>query len=136
LLGLTKEPKSVAVIDGDASSRVAMSRLLRGMGFEPSAYNSAENFLADPAHETFACLLLDLHLPGMSGLELQRQLLAAGNLTPLIFVTAQDDSAARERAIQNGAKFFRKVDPGAAIIDALRRASRDLTLNKEPEPCR
>lgn len=121
---MRKEPNSVAVIDGDASSRVAMSRLLRGTGFEPSAYDSAENFLADPGHTTFACLLLDLHLPGMSGLELQRQLRAAGNLTPLIFVTAQDDPAAREQAIRNGAEFFRKTDPGVAIIDALRRVSR------------
>ena len=117
---MSKEPKSVAVIDGAASSRVAMSRLLRGMGFEPTAYNSAENFLADPGHTTFACLLVDLHLPGMSGLELQRQLRAAGNLTPLVVVTALDDSAAREQAIQNGAEFFRKTDPGVAIIDALR----------------
>src|SRR5215467_13234709 len=101
-----------------------MSRLLRGMGFEPSTYNSAESFLADPGHVTFACLLLDLHLPGMSGLELQQRLRTAGNLTPLIFVTAQDDSAAREQAMQNGAEFFRKIDPGAAIIDALRRVSR------------
>lgn len=124
LLGRRKEPHSVAVIDGDASSRIAMSRLLRGMGYEPSPYTSAENFLADPGHEAFTCLLLDLHLPGMSGLELQQQLRAAGNLTPLIFVTAQDDSAARNQAIQNGAEFFRKVDPGAAIIDALRRVSR------------
>src|SRR5262249_18673351 len=121
---MRKEPNSVAIIDGDASSRVAMSRLLRGVGFEPSAYDSAENFLADPGHTTFACLLLDLHLPGMSGLELQRQLLARGERTPLIFITAQDDAAARELAIQNGAQFFRKIDPGAAIIDALRRASR------------
>ena len=120
---MRKQPNSVAIIDGDASSRVAMSRLLRGTGFEPSAYDSAENFLADPGHTTFECLLLDLQLPGMSGLELQQQLRAAGNLTPLIFVTAQDDSAAREQAIQNGAEFFRKIDPGAAIIDALRRVS-------------
>src|SRR5262249_48946361 len=111
-------------IDGDASSRVAMSRLLRGMGFEPSAFSSAENFLADPGHTTFACLLLDLQLPGMSGLELQHKLLAGGDLTPPIFVTAQDDPVARELAMQNGAQFFRKIDPGAAIIDALRRVSR------------
>lgn len=122
---MSRERNCVAIIDGDASTRVAMSRLLRGVGFVPSAYASAESFLADPAHvDYFACLLLDLQLPGMSGLELQRQLLADGNLIPLIFVTAQDDFAARELAIQNGAAYFRKIDPGAAIIDALRRVSR------------
>jgi len=121
---MKRETNSVAIIDGDASTRVAMSRLLRGVGFAPSAYASAESFLADPAHAAFACLLLDLQLPGMSGLELQRRLLAEGNLTPLIFVTAQDDFATRELAVRNGAAYFRKIDPGAAIIDALRRVSR------------
>jgi len=120
---MRREPNSVAIIDGDASTRVAMSRLLRGVGFEPRSFSSAESFLADPAHTTFACLVLDLQLPGMSGLELQQQLLEEGSRTPLIFVTAQDDSAARELATQNGAAYFRKIDPGAAIIDALRRAS-------------
>jgi FixJ family two-component response regulator len=121
---MRREPNTVAVIDGDASTRVAMSRLLRGVGFEPSTYASAESFLADPGRVTFVCLLLDLQLPGMSGLDLQRQLLAEGNPTPLIFVTAQDDAAARKLAIQNGAAYFRKIDPGVAIIDALRRMSR------------
>jgi FixJ family two-component response regulator len=117
---------SVAVIDSDASTRLAMSRLLRGVGFEPSAYTSAETFLADPGHSAFACLLLDIQLPGMSGLELQQQLLAEGDLIPLIFVTAQDDSEVRELAARNGcAEFFRKIDPGAKIIDALRRVSRE-----------
>jgi FixJ family two-component response regulator len=103
-----------------------MSRLLRGVGFEPSAYTSAETFLADPGHSAFACLLLDIQLPGMSGLELQQQLLAEGDLIPLIFVTAQDDSEVRELAARNGcAEFFRKIDPGAKIIDALRRVSRE-----------
>jgi FixJ family two-component response regulator len=105
---MRKEPKSVTILDGDASSRVAMSRLLRRRGFEPSTYNSVENFLDGPAHASFACLLLDLHLPAMSGLELQQQLRTAGSLTPLIFFTARDDSAAREQAIQNGAEFFAK----------------------------
>jgi len=116
---------SVAIIDADASTRLAMSRLLRGVGFEPSAYTSAESFLADPGHATFGCLLLDIQLPGMSGLELQQQLLDEGDPTPVIFVTAQDDSAIRNLALRNGcAEFFRKIDPGAKIIDALRRLSR------------
>jgi FixJ family two-component response regulator len=121
---MRREPNSVAIIDGDSSTRVAMSRLLRGVGFEPRTYTSAEHFLADPGHASFACLLLDLQLPGMSGLELQQQLLAEGSLLPLIFITAQEDSAARDMAIRKGAKFFRKIDPGAGIIDALRRVSR------------
>jgi len=121
---MRKDPNSVAIIDADASACVAMSRLLRGVGFSPSTYTSAETFLADNRHAAFAALLLDIQLPGMSGLELQRRLVAEGDHTPVIFVTAQDDPAARDMAVQNGcAEFFRKVDPGAVIVEALRRAA-------------
>jgi FixJ family two-component response regulator len=121
---MSKDSNSVAIIDADASAGLAMSRLLRGVGFNPSTFTSAENFLADDRRADFGCLLLDIQLPGMSGLELQGRLLAEGDLTPVIFVTARDDSAARELALRNGcAEFFRKVDPGAVIIDALRRAA-------------
>jgi FixJ family two-component response regulator len=114
----------VAIIDADASVGLAMSRLLRGVGFQPSTFTSAEKFLSDDRRMTFACLIVEIQLPGMSGLELQRRLLAEGDRTPIIFVTSQDDPAAREQAIQNGcAQFFRKVDPGAAIVDTLRRVT-------------
>jgi FixJ family two-component response regulator len=121
---MRKDPNSVAIIDADASACVAMSRLLRGVGFSTSTYTSAETFLADDRHAAFAALLLDIQLPGMSGLELQRRLVLEGDRTPVIFVTAQDDPLARDLAIQNGcAEFFRKVDPGAVIVEALRRAA-------------
>ena len=114
----------MAVIDADASAGLAMSRLLRGVGFSPSTYTSAETFLADDRREAFAVLLLEIQLPGMSGLELQRRLVLEGDRTPVIFVTAQDDPLARDLAIQNGCtEFFRKVDPGAVIVEALRRAA-------------
>jgi FixJ family two-component response regulator len=121
---MRKDPKSVAIIDADASACLAMSRLLRGVGFNPSTFTSAETFLADARRAAFGAVLLDIQLPGMSGLELQLRLLADGDRTPLIFVTAQDDPAARAQAIQNGCvEFFRKIDPGAVIVDALRRAA-------------
>ena len=121
---MRKDPNSVAIIDADASACVAMGRLLKGVGFKPSTFTSAEAFLADEHRGSFAALLLDIQLPGMSGLELQRRLLAEGDPTPVIFVTAQDDSAARDMAVQNGCvEFFRKVDAGAVIVDALRRAA-------------
>ena len=121
---MRKDPNSVAIIDADASACVAMSRLLRGVGFSTCTYTSAETFLADDRHAAFGALLLDIQLPGMSGLELQRRLVAQGDYTPVIFVTAQDDPAARDMAVQNGcAEFFRKVDPGAVIVEALRRAA-------------
>jgi FixJ family two-component response regulator len=116
--------KSVAIIDDDASANRALGRLLRGAGFEPSGFDSAESFLADPSRSSFACLLVDIQLTGMSGLELQRQLQAEGSRLPLIFITAHDDPEYRAEATSRGCVgFFRKTDPGALIVDALRRAT-------------
>ena len=115
---------SVAIIDDDASANRALGRMLRGAGFEPKGFDSAESFLADPSRSSFGCLLVDIQLTGMSGLELQRQLQAEGSRLPVIFITAHDDPAAREQAVRRGcAAFFRKTDPGALIVDALRRAT-------------
>ncbi len=122
----------MAIIDDDASGNRALGRLLRGAGFEPSGFDSAERFLADPSRPSFACLLLDIQLTGMSGLELQRQLQAEGSHVPLIFITAHDDPAARAEATRRGCVgFFRKTDPGALIVDTLRRAT---AANGEPQP--
>lgn len=115
--------KSVAIIDDDASANRALGRLLRGAGFDPRGFDSAESFLADPMRPSFGCLLVDIQLTGMSGLELQRRLQAEGSRLPVIFITAHDDPAAREEAVRRGClAFFRKTDPGALIVDALRRA--------------
>ena len=115
--------KSVALIDDDASANRALGRLLRGAGFDPSGFESAESYLADPLRRSFACVLADIQLTGMSGLELQRRLQALGNHTPVIFITAHDDPGYRAEAIRWGCVgFFRKTDPGAQIVDALRRA--------------
>jgi FixJ family two-component response regulator len=116
--------KSVAIIDDDASANRALGRLLRGAGFQPSGFDSAESFLADPARSTFGCLLVDIQLTGMSGLELQRQLQTERSPLPVIFITAHDDPDYRAEALRRGCVgFFRKTDPGALIVDALRRAT-------------
>ena len=123
--------KSVAIIDDDASANRALGRLLRGAGFDPRGFESAESFLADPMRPAFGCLLVDIQLTGISGLELQRQLQAEGSRLPVIFITAHDDPSAREEAVRRGCvAFFRKTDPGALIIDALRRAT--VTNGKAP----
>ena len=115
--------KSVAIIDDDASANRALGRLLRGAGFEPSGFDSAESFLADPQRPTFGCLLVDIQLTGMSGLDLQRRLQSEGSHVPVIFITAHDDPGYRAEAIRRGCVgFFRKTDPGALIVDTLRRA--------------
>jgi FixJ family two-component response regulator len=127
---------SVAIVDDDASANRALQRLLRGCGFEPQGFDSAERFLGDPAHSSFACLLLDIQLDGMSGLELQRELRASGDRVPIIFVTAHDEPAFRDEATSCGcAGFFRKTDPGASIIAALRAAiDADRARHEEDPP--
>ena len=116
--------QSVAIIKSDASARCALGRLLRAAGFEPTGFDSAESFLADQRPSPFGCLLVDMQLRGISGLELQRQLLAEGSRIPVIFITADNDPATRSVAIQRGCvDLFRYSDPGALLIDAFRRAT-------------
>lgn len=114
----------IAVIDDETSLRTSLSRLLRLAGFQPSGYPSAEDFLADDRRLAFDCLILDVRLDGMSGLDLLRQLAARGRHPPVIFITAFDDAEIRAQAQALGcAGFFRKTSPGAEIIEAIRRAT-------------
>jgi nucleotide-binding universal stress UspA family protein/CheY-like chemotaxis protein len=114
----------IAIIDDDESMCRSLSRLLQQSGFQSLSFLSAEEFLADPVRDHFACLLVDIQLAGMSGLELHRELIARGRRTPVIFITAHDDPAARAEAQGNGcAAFFRKTDPGPEIILAIHRAT-------------
>jgi FixJ family two-component response regulator len=114
----------VAVVDDDESICRSWSRLLRAAHFRPMTYPSAEAFLADTRHPRFECLVIDIHLGGMSGLELRHRLAADEDLTPVIFITAQDEPEVRAQAEAAGcAGFFRKTDSGADVLAAIRRAS-------------
>jgi len=85
-------------------------------------FRSAEEFLLSPESSRVRCLLVDIQLGGMSGIAMHQLLLAEGNHTPVIYITAHDDPGARSEAMKAGcAGFFRKTDPGSAIIEALRR---------------
>lgn len=96
----------IAIVDDDDALRNSLDNLLRSVGFRAQGFASAEAFLqANHAPET-ACLLLDVHLPGMNGLELQRQLMAAHWGIPIIFVTAYIDDGVRARALAAGAVAF------------------------------
>jgi FixJ family two-component response regulator len=110
----------VAVIDDDADLCRSFARLLRAAGMQPVTYPSAEAFLADTHRPRFDCLLLDLQLPGMSGLELQKRLAATGAAGLIIFIPAHDDPQAREQAYAEGcAGYFRKTDPGSEVLQAI-----------------
>ena len=113
----------IAVIDDDESGRRSMSRLLRAAHLQPVIYPSAEAFLTDTNRPTFACLVLDIQLTGMSGLDLRRRLSAVHDVTPVVFITAHDDPAVRAQAEVSGcAGYFRKTHSGADILAAVRRA--------------
>ena len=113
----------IAVIDDDESLCRSMSRLLRAAHLQPITYSSAETFLADTSRPRFACLVLDIQLEGMSGLELSQRLSAVRDTTPVIFITAHDDPEVRAQAAASGcAGFFRKTDSGTDILAAIQRA--------------
>jgi len=117
-------PTYIAVVDDDISVCTSLSRLLRLARFQPIAYASAEAFLADEQRPRFDCLVLDIRLGGMSGLELLAQLVAQKAQLPVIVVTAVDEPAARAEATALGcAGFFSKSTPGSGIIEAIRRAT-------------
>jgi len=114
----------VAVVDDDESACRALSRLLAAEGIQPVAYPSAEAFLADTKRPRFDCLVLDVQLGGISGIELQQRLKAAGSLTPVIYITAHDQPEIREQAQAVGCiAYFRKTAPGRDVVQAIRNAA-------------
>ena len=114
----------VAIVDDDESACRALGRLLRAEGIQAVGYLSAEAFLADAKRPLFDCLVLDIELGGMSGIDLHRQLNASGSSTPVIYVTAHDEPETREAAQAAGcAAYFRKTSPGGEVLQAIRRAA-------------
>ncbi|HOY60146.1 MAG TPA: response regulator [Verrucomicrobiota bacterium] len=110
----------VAVVDDDASFSRAISRLLRAAGMESVVFASAEAFLGDPNHPRANCIILDIHLGGMSGLDLCRRLSSEGRATHVIMVTAHDEPETHQEARQIGcAAYFRKPVPRKLLLEAI-----------------
>jgi FixJ family two-component response regulator len=117
-------PIYVAIVDDDESVCRSFGRLLRAAGLQPISYASAESFLADTKHPQFGCLVLDIQLGAMSGIELAQRLVAEGRHPPIIFITAHDDPEARAQAEAIGCTaYFRKTDSGAGVLEAIRRVA-------------
>jgi FixJ family two-component response regulator len=118
------EPLYVGIVDDDENHCRSFGRLLRAAGMQAITYPSAEAFLADTKHPRFDCLVLDIHLGGMSGIELGRRLTADGGHAPFILITADDDPETRAQAEAAGcAAFFRKTDSGGDVLDTIRRVA-------------
>lgn len=96
----------ISVVDDDSSVREAARRLLKALGYSTATFASAEEFLQSGHLQETACLITDVQMPGMSGIDLQDHLAANGNTTPVIFVTAFPEEALRERAVSAGAFGF------------------------------
>lgn len=113
----------VAIVDDDESICRSLGRLLRAAHLQPITYLSAEELLEDTKHPQFDCLVLDIQLGGMSGLELCQRLAAVKDRTPIIFITAHDDPGVREQAEALGCVgYFRKTESGTEILAAIRGA--------------
>ena len=100
------EASVIAVVDDDESVRMAVASLLRSVGFVVLRFASAEEFLRRSDVQSIACLILDVRMPGMDGLELQRHLRAGGWLVPTIFLTAHGDDRGQAEAFAGGAMAF------------------------------
>ncbi len=113
----------ISIVDDDVSIRRALRRLVQSGGYAAETFASGPEFFDSRPMGRTACLVLDIHLDGMSGFELQARLAADRADIPIIFITAHDDDATRERVRQSGATaYLRKPFDKHALLDAIRRA--------------
>ena len=120
-----RERSLVAIVDDDESVRESLPDLLREFGFAPEAFSSAEAFLASDVVGETSCLLLDVAMPGMSGPELQQELIRQAQGIPIVFITASGDESVRLRLLAQGAvECLFKPFSEAALLDALNSALR------------
>jgi FixJ family two-component response regulator len=115
--------KLVAIVDDDDSMRSALAGLLKAVGLATQSFASAEEFLKSGQQHQTACLIADIRMPGMSGLELQAHLNAEHCRIPTIFITAHGDAKMRMQALREGAvEFLAKPFDDEALLDSVRAA--------------
>ncbi|MCA1366929.1 response regulator [Bradyrhizobium sp. BRP14] len=123
----TKKPL-IAIVDDDQSMREATQGLMRSLGFDVEAFSSADDFLKFPNLHRTACLVTDIHMPGMSGLDLHRRLVALGESIPTVLITAYPNESLRARVLDRDIvgyleKPFGEQDLLNCISSALARGS-------------
>jgi len=113
----------VVIVDDDELVRQALESVVKAAGFTTQTFGSAEDFLDSIPLNSTTCLILDVRLPGMSGIELQRRLRAKNSGIPIIFVTAHGDASTRDRAMEDGAaRFLNKPVRRQTLLDAIHAA--------------
>jgi len=120
---MTVPPPVLHVVDDDASFRTAIGRLLRASGYEVVLYQSGDEFLESPRREEPGCILLDIRMAGLSGLELQDRLRKMDSILPIVFLTGHGDIPTSVRAIKAGAEdLLSKPVEKKVLIEAIERA--------------
>jgi FixJ family two-component response regulator len=113
----------IAIVDDDESVCIGMTSLVRSLGYEVQTFGCAEDFLQSQQRTGASCVISDVQMPGLGGLELQKILVAEGNRLPIIFITAYPDAEVRRLAMQNGALcFLSKPFDGADLVQCLENA--------------
>lgn len=116
---MNKTPR-ISIVDDDKPGRIALSSLVRSMGYEPFLFSCAEDFLASAERSETDCLITDFQMPGMSGLDLQGELVSGGRNIPIIIITAHPEKSVRDRATASGAVcFLSKPFDGQVMIDCI-----------------
>ena len=119
---------SIAIVDDEEGIRKALGRLLRAAGLEAHGYANGQEFLTAAAERRPDCVVLDLHMPGMSGLQVLRKLKAAGLLLPIVVITAHDEPETREQCLSSGARaYLRKPLEDRLLLNAISAAMRPLS---------
>jgi FixJ family two-component response regulator len=118
-----RKNRVVAIVDDDDSVRIALEGLLKSAGLPALAFGSAEEFIESGQQDQTACLIADIRMPGMSGLELQKRLNAEGCRIPIVFITAHGDAKMRMQALRAGAvEFLAKPFDDEALLGSVRAA--------------
>jgi FixJ family two-component response regulator len=123
----------IAIVDDDAPLREALGSVLQAAGFATNTYATAEEFLNSADRRNTACLILDVRLPGMSGVELQRRLADANSQVPVIFVTAHGDASLRDLVMKAGAAgFLNKPVRSDELLKAIYAALQKTRTDSQP----
>ena len=130
---MTEPSPVIRIVDDDASFRTAITRTLTASGFVVKSFSSAAEFLLQPELHVPGCVLVDLQMPGLSGLDLQEALAKAGHRLPVVFLSGHGDIPTTVRAMRKGAEdFLTKMAPKEELIDAVNRAlARDAGARSE-----
>jgi FixJ family two-component response regulator len=120
---LNHKDTTIFIVDDDVSVRKALKRLIKVEGFKAKTFGSAREFIDSGHYQSAGVLVLDVRMPGMSGLELQKYVTDSGSDMPIIFITAHEDVRARRMALEAGAiDFLKKPFEDRALMDAIQQA--------------